>query len=507
MNLSVAGFLSFLLLPILLGTGILRACGVGLRSDRLAFFGWCWITGTTGTALVTFGWLWTGAAVDHVLPLQLAIVVLAAFLHVAGSRRGEPVPDCTRGAFPAWERGLFCVVVAVCLFVTAVRALLGNLEPLCHGDDAAFWAFKAKIIYASGGFNQAFADVMSIPEIVYHKDYPLLHPLLHVWTFAHAGEITQVANRVAAQMFSFALVLILAAALRHVARPAVAAALLLCVMPLPEMIHQARTAYVDNTVAVGLVMAFDAWSRWRRSESDTQARAWWRLFCLTLALILWSKHEGFLYVLAMLAAWLVGRAVRKRDRTQVVGLRRVEGWMLLLPAGVLALTWSFNLWFGFQSYVVAGRVDDAGLVGSFVNQLPSRVPLILDYFAREIVFNPSHSNLLPLAFFVFSSSLALRIWRNDLRTPTLALLFAFGAYVVVFVETPAEITSHLRTAAERVSYQLVPAIALWLGYAGALLLAPPAGDEPPPLTPRSAAPAARGGRPHRRRAAHCSSPA
>lgn len=488
MSLSAAGFFSLLGLPLLLGAGILRACGVSFASDRLAFLGWCWVVGVTGTALLTFCWLWTGAPVDRALPLQVVVLAAAAFVYAAGRRTILPVPCDSSGTFPTWERASFFIAVVFFLAVTALRGLAGNLEPLCHGDDAGFWALKAKVIYASGGFNQAFADAMSVRQFVYHKDYPLLNPLLHVWTFVQAGEITQVVNRIPTQMFSIALVPIVAAALRRVARPAVAAGLLVCLIPLPEMIHQARTAYVDQAVAVGVVMAFDVWSRWRSSPSDAHARAWWRLFCLTLAFTLWSKHEGLLYVLAMLAAWLVCRALETRAGRHAPS-RRADERMLLVPAGALLLTWSFNAWFGFQSYVVTGHARDASLIGSFVEQLATRVPVILSYFGREIVLNPTHSNLLPLAFFVLSASMPRRIWRSNLRVPTLALLFAFCAYVAVFVETPAEITSHLRTAAERVSYQLVPAISVWLGTAGGMLdayLSPKSGDarsHPPATSP------------------------
>lgn len=470
MNLGVLGFFSLLLLPLMLGAAVLRSCGVSFASDRLAYPGWAWVVGTTGTGLVTFAWLWTGTSLDQALPLQLTIFLLAASLYAAGRRRVEAVAGRPRSAFPVWERGVFFAAVTLALVVTGVRIASGNLEPLCHGDDAAFWSLKAKVIYANGGFNQAFADVMSVPQFVYHKDYPLLSPLLHVWTFAQAGEITQVANRIPAQMFSLALVLILAAGLRRVARPAVAAALLVCLMPLPEMVHQARTAYVDQAVAVGVVMAFDVWSRWRSSRSDAGAAVWWRLFCLTLAFTLWSKHEGLLYVLAMLAAWLVCRPFEARAAGgRRAPSRRADKRMLLVPLGILLLTWSFNAWCGFQSYVVTGHARDESLIGSFVVQLAVRLPVISSYFGREIVLNPTHSNLLPLAFLVLSASVPRRIWRGDLRVPTLAFFFAFCAYAAVFVATPAEIGSHLRTAAERVSYQLVPAIALWLGSAGRLL--------------------------------------
>jgi len=440
-----------------------------MATDRLAFLGWCWVIGATGAALVTFAWLWTGASLDRVLPLQLAVVALAGASYAFGRRKTSAVPAAPVKSFATWEHGLFGAVVAVSLALTVTRALLGSLEPLWEGDDAAFWSMKAKIIYASGGFNEEFAEVMAIPQIVYHKDYPLLNTLLHVWTFLHAGEITHVLNRLPTQMFGVAFVLILAAALRRVARPAVAAALLLCVMSLPETVHQNRTAYVDLSVAVCLVMAFDAWNRWSRSDSDATAGAWWRLFCLTLACLVWLKHEGLFYVTAMLAAWAVSRLASKR---RLDAARPADKRLLLLPAGVLLLTWSFNAWFGFQSYVLQTQPGNAGLMSSFVRQLPERLPVITSYFAEHIVLNPEHSNLLPLGFLIVSAGIVTRIWRSDLRLPTLALVFAFGAYLAVFVATPAEITSHLRTAAERVSYQLVPAIALWLGAAGGLLFSP-----------------------------------
>ena len=55
--------------------------------------------------------------------------------------------------------------------------------------------------------------------------------------------------------------------------------------------------------------------------------------------------------------------------------------------------------------------------------------------------------------------------RDSLRFPAVALAFGLAGLVLVFIGLPLDLEWHLRTAASRVGFHLVPAILLWIGFA------------------------------------------
>ncbi len=451
-----------LLLPLFLGAGALRALGIAPRSDRLAWLGWCWVAGACGTGLVTFLWLWTPLSVNAAWGLDLLVVALGAWLFFAGRDRPTVDADAPKDA-AFWERVLFGLAVAAVVAITVQRAAAGNVEPVFRNDEAHFWTLKAKVIYHSGGFNPTFAEAMSNEHFVYHKDYPLLNPLLAVWTFAHFGEITHVVNRLPIQMFALSLALVLAGALRRVVRPAAAAAILLAVFAIPEIAFQSRTAHADLMVGFGALLAFDAWLR-HRAASGEDARAWWRLCAVGLAFMLWSKNEGLLYAVAIAGAWVLPRLARPRELITP----RLK-WMLL-PAGVIALSWGFNAWYGFENDIAVGDTREHSYPMLLVTQARTHVPYILGWVNDNLLWNAKHAAFLPLAMIALALLFPRRVWSSQLRLPCLAVAFAWLGYLLVFTGTPHELEWHLPTAASRVSQQSVPAMALWIALAAGALL-------------------------------------
>ncbi|MFQ5505237.1 MAG: hypothetical protein ACE5F1_10620 [Planctomycetota bacterium] len=463
MKLGPVEFLALILLPLVLGVAVLRALGIRHRTDPLAFLGWAWVAGGLGTGLILYVWLWTGPDLGSGLVPSLALLASSGVLFFLG-RRTETVPGehPLRAAEPAWEQ-VFCrMAIAFVIFLTVERIMTGTLIPMIAGDGAGIWGLKSKAIYASSGFTPKLAERMS-QRIFVQKDYPLLNPLLQLWTFVNAGEITHVANRLPIQLFTLAQPLIVVSALLRVVRPGIAGLLALALVAPSNSFFQTRLAASDAMVGLGAVMAFDAWIRWRRGGRP----AWIGLGALALAFMLWSKNEGMLYLASMIAAPALLLAVQPRRWSFRFRPRGRHAWMLL-PLLVLCLHWSFNRSLGFSSTI--SKAPEGNLLHLFWSQLGSYSPEVLGYFAAEIALNPSHSNLFVPCLVVLVLAFPRAIWRTELRPPTLALCFAYLGLLAAFIATPARnVAWQLDTAAHRVFFQLYPVTVLWLGYtAGSL---------------------------------------
>lgn len=456
MGLPPAALALALGLPLVLGCALLRLLGVAWRSDRLAYLGWAWIAGACGTALVVFGWLWSGLARDVALVPDVLVLAAAVLAWQVGRRRpvedlGVASPGGERGPRP--ERALFALVLAAVLLLTLARVLLGTLHPIVTDDEGNFWAMKAKVAFLQG-FTPGFGATLREPNFVYNADYPNLNPLLQVWTFAHAGGIVHVANRLPIQLFALAQVLVAAAALRRVVRPGLAAALLLVLVAPAEALFQTRLAHGDLLVGLGALVVLDAWLRWRATATP----AAFRLLALGLALMLGSKNEGLMYVACIALA--LGLARLLAPGTEPARAPRAPLRWLLLPLAVLVAGWAFNAWFGFSSGFLANERREAGMLTLAVTQLGERFPLVAGHLLREVLLSPAHSGLV-LAAVLLAAPVS---WlRREVLVPALALALALGGIAVVFLGAPHDVRWHLDTAAARVTFQLFPAAVLSLG--------------------------------------------
>jgi hypothetical protein len=445
-------------LPFAAGAGLARCAG--LAPGRGAFglwAAWSWVLGALATAFVTWAWMATPLPKDTALVPAAALVAIGAIAFRRGRGAARLALDApVHAGAAAWERTLLAVVATSLVALVVQRILAGDAVPIFQDDEANFWALKAKLIFRAGGLNDAFAASLSDPHYLYHRDYPLLNPLLQLWTFACHGEITHVANRLPIQMFALALVPALASALARVVRPAAAAVLLVVVLACASTASQSRTAHSDLMVALGALLAFDAWLRWRAGAG----RGWFRLAAVGLALLVFAKGDGMVYLVAIALAWALARPVGPR-----IGAARA--W-LLLPLLVLALTWGVNRHFGFANDIATAETSDASFLALLVGKAPERVPRFASWFAQELLFKRAWAGFLPLFFAALGAVLARRLRRDDLGFAALALAATAAGFALILLATPHDKVSptwHLETALPRISWQLVPALALWIGAA------------------------------------------
>jgi hypothetical protein len=456
-TLSWLEIVSVLLVPALFGAGLLRAQGVVPRTDPLGFWGWAWLQGSAGVAVVLSAWLWLA------LPLEarwLAPVLLVlAGLAFALGRRVRPVEPAARASAPAWEQWCFGLVLVLLLVSTVDRMLLASADVLVSSDETRIWAAKARILFHAGGFGADFLAAMRTPEVIAHPDYPPLNPLLQVWVHAHAGELVHVESRLPIQAFALAGILVAASALRRRARPLVAALFLVCIGTLGRFFTY--QVFSDALVAIAL---FACWDLWQRHQEDG-APVWLRVLGCTAPVLVWAKNEGTLLVLvfalALLAAALAGRA-------RLPG-RRALAWTAPLLASVLYLR-AFNWHFGLANDLLQGTAEAPDVDG--VQDGPGFLELALAHAgenARPIVTSfasliasAEQTRYLVLAFLVLLMADPRGALARGRATFTLGILVALLGYMAVYLGTHWDVEVHLKHSAHRLVYQLTPAAGLWV---------------------------------------------
>ncbi|MCA8955854.1 MAG: hypothetical protein KDC87_07260 [Planctomycetes bacterium] len=488
--------------PLWLGAGILRRLGIRPVDDRWAFGGWAYLTG----ALAIGGYMaaWLLLRLPLVPAALLPPLVTAVVLQIVGGRRAAP-PDTYAIRGTTGERVAFGVVVGTVVIVSLLTILSGSSRVIVGGDEAHIWSLKAKMLYPHGlgaTFDRLAAELRRPPDFWrpfdawleaakaalpeparavlpntegprgYHLDYPILNPLLQVWSFTCAGELQHWENRLPVQGCGLALLLALAGALRRVCRPGVAALLLVVFFALFETRSTMHSAYADGLVAGGLLVVCDALLRYRATERA----GWWALVVVGASVMVWSKNEGLAYGSALGIAWTC-------DRTRLPWRRAV--W-LALPLGIIGLTWLSNTHYGFGNDL-ATLPAGGGL---------ERLPEILSYYWDHVVAGPLWADRMLrlqngylyaifLALLVLCTKAALH---RSLRFTTVLVLTVLAVQIAVYVATPHSLIWHMTTSVPRFTWQLVPVIVLWLGiFAGQHPLtrvrceAPP---HAPPSTPR-----------------------
>ncbi len=450
----VLGPLELLLLagfPLLLGAAVLRLFGLVFRSDPVGYLGWCFTCGALVLAALELVRLVTGLGSPG--PLVVLGLLLSGVAYARGRRRA-PVPPSPRAEGRA-GRIVFGVVLALALAVTAVRAVEAGWTAIVREDEVIFWSKRAKLWFVAEGFGGVYALGLKSGQLP-NADYPFLNPLLQLWCFDLAGRITHVVNRVPLQLACLALVLSTAAALRRAAGPWLAAALLILLVTSSPAAFAVRRAGSDVLVALGSVVALDAWLRARGEH----LRAWQGLAGLAVAFLLWSKNEGLLFVAAFVVAqaWLL----RARPRAFLAVARAPSVW--LPGACVLALTLLHNAWFDTRG----NHAPWIGGVQGFVDAFGRDLANTLKAFGKGFVSPSVHQ--VPAAFLLLVA-LAPAARRGQAWPLVLSFLMLLVGLLVVFVAKTVDPARALGNSVSRLELQLFPAALLGIALVVSQLVA------------------------------------
>lgn len=430
-----------LLAPALLGILVLRRFALQPRQVGLAYPGWVWTCGCLYLALGLFLYqcLGLGPETWWTAPFVLAIpTLLVSRAKFMGRIDSAPT------ALP-WP---FLIFVGLLLTLSLISLISAGSLLVIETDEARIWAAKAKLIYLSPGFGNEFASgLQSLP----HSDYPLLNPLLQAWMFSQAGEVLHSANRLPVLVFSLALICIAAGAVLRALKPLYVCLLLVLLVDSEVFRVLSQRAYSDLMVATGCLLAFDAWSRWRKSKLEAHAA----MASAGMALALWSKNDASLFLLAAILALLVF-CIERRSWSSLPR----SPW-LFLPLGILLLQLIFNAVFGLSNDLLGDNPEGSSLLSLLFSQFGDRIGPIANYILDYGLLSPATQGIF-LVFAVALLILPLRCFRGELYLPTATIGLSLLGCLLVYAGSYQNLIWHLDTSAGRLLFQLTPFAFLWL---------------------------------------------
>ncbi|MGD8441816.1 MAG: hypothetical protein PVG53_14890 [Holophagae bacterium] len=320
-------------------------------------------------------------------------------------------------------------------------------RPLGSFDAMAIWTYRAVEWYRAGVDFPAVIGALTESK----PGYPLMLPGLVVSQLTLWGGETTVIPVATGWLF---LVGLTAATVLAVARwaplaAALAAAALLLSTPQVWRWSFAQCAdlplaYLTLAAAIGLV---DRIERGRSAPTP----AW--LVGFFLGLMVWTKDEGLILVLSLVAAAIAALRVRRGslDRSDPVGLLVGS-----LPALVATVTFKLG-WIGSGEL---GRYLGAGLWHRLID--PGRWREIMAAFAGRLVPLSDQALWGGTLVLLVGLGLVTVVTRRTSGQPTAVLIYglpvalALAVDVAIYLATPEPLGWHLRTSLDRLLLQLLP---------------------------------------------------
>lgn len=421
-----------LLLKISLGVGL----GVGVSSVLL------------------FVWL---RALGPLLGVYLAAEASFALCCVAalvytGGRSGAPpgcVPQVAPGVSPRLTRLSAGALLVSVVCISAAALALTVREPHGAGDASSIWNLIARFIYRGGG---VWADALAHDLNWTHPDYPLLLPLSVARLWAYGGE-TQLAPGLLGLLFMLAT---LGLVVSSVSLLSTRTQGYLAGLVLLEPFFFFRTAtfqYADTPLGLFLLAALVLFSFYDRAPGG---RGLLLLAGLMAGFAAWTKNEGLLILLSIVAGRLVAVAAARC-------LRTFPRQLIYFSAGavpVLLVVLYFKAVIAPANDLVAGQGMRATVerLSDF-----SRYVLILKALVGNFTGFRNWYTHPAWMLFVYAWLLGFkteRAGRVTLLTLAAVLSSILAGYFFIYVTTPRDLEWHLTYSLDRLLIQLWPSFVL-----------------------------------------------
>jgi len=431
---------------------LLKAClalGWGLGVGSWTFFLWLVVAGSPGP----------GLAVAEAVVFALLLVGFIILLRRGRPTLELPAPARFGGALPVILTAVFALVV----IARAVQVVAFNdLFPHGVGDAYFIWNMKARFLYRAG---EDWRLIFTFPPPDNEKlplappDYPLLVPATVARAWCYAGAESTREPALLAVLFTVAGIVLLYAvvtALRGRSQGAIAG-LALAATPFYVFLGSAQVADIPLAfymlAAVALFALYDA--------TGATDRRWVVLAGMMAGLAGWTKNEGLLFVAVLFAVRLA--VVTTRDGLRA-WLRETAALVLgLLPFVCLLLYYRVAL-VPAANYLLAAQGGQTTL-----DRLTDgwRYRTILLTLLFQLV--PGHSAHWSTIGYILLAAIPYRLLlgrnpgptRRVAVTPLLVVLLMMLGYLLVYLNTPLDLTGHLKSSLHRVMMHVWPIAILW----------------------------------------------
>lgn len=309
-------------------------------------------------------------------------------------------------------------------------------EPHGQYDAIAIWSARARDLHRAGpNWRDAFEPAH------FHADYPLLLPTNVVRSWMWSGRETNHVPFMLGVLTMLGSAALVRCALTRTHGSTIGWIGFGLVFAHPAYACQAGWHYADVPLSLFIVASCATWI----ASSGTTGERLATGLCVGLAA--WTKNEGqafaVAFVLALLIATISRRSTWRELKAVAIGLA-IPGAMVL----------------GFKMMVPLENDLVAAVDGSTWSRLTNvnRYAQVFRYSCDAlIVSQPWYTWAMMLGLVV---AFGLRRPSRSMLVPALAISGTVGAYFLVYVQTPYNLTWHLQSSFDRLLTQLVPSLVL-----------------------------------------------
>ena len=409
---------------------------LGLGFGSLFFFAWSVCFSPAGRSVVL---------------AQTVVLILAAagLLYDIFRRQGvstpNPMADAPALTGQRWWRDWFMIGCGGCLVACLFQFFNLLLRtPHGHWDAWAIWNLRARFLYrAVDHWENAFSPLLYWSS----PDYPLGLPaaVANGWKFV-ADETVAIPMAVAA-VFFLATISMLGSTLSFMVDRWQAGLAVLCLIGTPLFLSHSASQYAD--IPLGFFFLATVICLVRYDNRSTQHFGWLVMSGLTASLAVWTKNEGWVFLVAVLSSRLLLALREHRLRRFVREMSR----FMLGAAPVLAVTIAFKTFLAPpSSFMSAQNLTD---ILAKLSDL-SRYQEILTAFGRQMSFF-GEGLIVAMAVYALLVGVRKRVFDDDRVVGSATILgITLIAYFLVYVITPQNLEWHLRTSIHRLLLQLWP---------------------------------------------------
>lgn len=417
-----------------------------------------------GVSSVVYFLLLLANAARYAIAVDLAVMLLLAALAFFHYKKRAPAgPAAERGSWAATALNRI-VAAAFCgaLVSSTVSLVAGFLrEPHGRWDAWLIWNMHARFIHRSGeNWREMFAGGLDWT----HTDYPLMLPLSVVRAWLYQGGETVLAPMMLAMLFALAVIGLLVASVARFRRPGQGYLAGLALMGSPFFLVLAIYQVADIPLAFFILAAIVCCYMSDREEKG--AHGILLLGGMAAGLACWTKNEGMLFLVALLAGRLVTAAVRDGWKAALGN----AAWLLAGAAPVLlavvyfkaALAPPNDLFSGQSAQQIFQRLADPGryaeILRAFFQTAATFTQGVVNIRAG-VNFNPAVVGIILLAVYLALSGLIDRGRERSAALSTLAApLIMLAGFFGVYLVTPHDLRWHLFTSLNRLFMQIWPVL-------------------------------------------------
>jgi hypothetical protein len=359
--------------------------------------------------------------------------------------RVSPSMACASQRLPLsayrWQKRLLAIYVIVLTFGLLGIAAIYCAEPHGGWDAWDVWNMRARFLFRSGdGWHQAFAPVFQ------HADYPLLVPISVARCWSYLGRDPTWTPLLVGSLFTFAAVGTLTAGISRLRSPSQGMLAGIVLSGTAAYLSQGASQFAD--VPVGMFLLATVLLLALYDVSDSSSRRLLFLAGLTAAMAAWTKNEGLLLLVIVLAV----RSVVAWRRGGGPSAARQIAFCIAGAAPVIGIVILFKLTLATHNELVGGQSWQTSLRRLLDASRYWFIAKSLAYFAFRV--SKGFAVVLPLYFLLVGRT----------RTPASRALpaivgviaTAMAGYFLVYVVTPYDLHWHVTSSADRLILQLWP---------------------------------------------------